>query len=124
MKRGLIRRGRSASKLGSNSGFTLIELLTVMTIIVVLTSLVITGVSYAQQKAGRSKADAQIHGLAVGLESYKIDNGDYPRGLPNSKTNDADNINPKDRKFWDPSSYKNASLVLYAALSGDSLLTG
>ncbi len=61
------------------NGFTLLELLTVMAIIITLAGIILAGVGFAQQKAARERATAEIAGLSTALESYKIDNGDYPR---------------------------------------------
>jgi len=107
----------------NQDGFTLIELLTVMTIIGVLAALVIAGASAASKMGARKRAEAEIQGLSAALESYKVDNGDYPRSLPNGATNDSDQIDPKVDTNPDVSGdrYTKASLVLYAALSGDDL---
>lgn len=60
------------------SGFTLIELLTVIAIIAILASLVLASAGYVQDKGARSRSEAEIAALSAALESYKIDNGDYP----------------------------------------------
>jgi len=60
-------------------GFTLIELLVVITVIAILAALVLQTAGYVQKKAARSRAEAEIAALAAALESYKSDNGDYPR---------------------------------------------
>ena len=61
------------------AAFTLLELLTVMAIIITLAGIVLAGVGYAQQKAARDRATAEIAALGAALESYKADNGEYPR---------------------------------------------
>jgi prepilin-type N-terminal cleavage/methylation domain-containing protein len=60
-------------------GFTLIELLVVITVIAILAGLVLQGAGYAQKKAARSRAEAEIAALSAALENYKSDNGDYPK---------------------------------------------
>ena len=70
------RRTPSASQ----SAFTLIELITVVAIIAILSSLTLATFGYVQEKAGRSRAEAEIAALSAALESYKADNGNYPAG--------------------------------------------
>jgi len=60
------------------SAFTLIELLVVITIIAILAALVLQIAGFAQKKAARSRAEAEIAALSSALESYKADMGDYP----------------------------------------------
>ena len=60
-------------------GFTLIELLVVIAVIGILAGLVLQTAGYAQKKAARSRAEAEIAALSAALENYKSDNGDYPK---------------------------------------------
>src|SRR5439155_19491293 len=60
--------------------FTIIELLVVITIIIILGSLILSTVGYVQKKGARSRAEAEIAAMSAALESYKADNGIYPRG--------------------------------------------
>lgn len=60
------------------SAFTLVELLVVITIIGILAGLVLQIAGFAQKKAARSRAEAEIAALSAALESYKADMGDYP----------------------------------------------
>lgn len=71
--------------LRGRNGFTLLELLTVMAIIVTLAGIILAGVGFAQQKAARERATAEVHALSTAIESYKIDNGDYPRNDDTNK---------------------------------------
>lgn len=59
-------------------GFTLIELMTVIVIIVILMSVAVGGISFIKDRQNRSLALVQIHLLAKGIESYKLDVGNYP----------------------------------------------
>lgn len=104
-------------------GFTLVELLVVIVIITILAGLTISTIGYAQQKAARDRTKAEISALEVALESYKIDNGDYPRSLKDTSTvYDSDNLSPINHQNATIADgrYKKASLVLYEALSSDT----
>ena len=61
------------------NGFTLIEMLVVIVIIMILAGIVIGAAKYAQTKAATSRAQAEIAAMETALESYKSDNGAYPR---------------------------------------------
>ena len=98
-------------------GFTLVELLAVMAVIAMLAGMVLAASQYVMENARRRRAEAEIGWLAAGLESYKADNGDYPRGLASTGGSEADSLDP--RAVKNPAGYKAASLVLYTALSGD-----
>jgi len=64
----------------NTNAFTLIELLVVIGIIAILASLVLATSGFVQDKAARSRAEAEIAALSAALESYKVDNGEYPEG--------------------------------------------
>jgi type II secretory pathway pseudopilin PulG len=95
----------------ATAAFTLIELLVVISIIIVLAGLVLATSAYVAMKGRRSRAEAEIAAMSVALESYKVDNGIYPR------TSETDSLNPTSPN---PTSYQAASLKLYEFLSGDS----
>ena len=97
-------------------GFTLIELLVVITIIMVLAGLTLSLFSYANVKAASDRARAEVSALSLALESYKIDNGDYPRDTA-GKT---DGLDASQNTDATSAAYQAASLVLYKALSGDT----
>src|SRR6266704_464370 len=59
--------------------FTVIELLVVIAIIIILASLILSTVGYVQKKGARSRAETEIAAMSAALESYKADNGIYPR---------------------------------------------
>ncbi len=97
----------------ANHAFTLIELLIVMAIIIVLAGLILATSSYVQEKGKRSRAEAEIAAISAALESYKADNGTYPR---DSTTDDFDS-----KVAGDPSTSTNyfaPSLFLYNQMAG------
>src|SRR5207302_7614232 len=93
--------------------FTIIELLVVITIIIILGSLILSTVGYVQKKGARSGAEAEIAAMSAALESYKADNGIYPRDA--TKT---DTLDPSASINF--TNYSAASLYLYEQLSGDT----
>ncbi|PYK11075.1 MAG: hypothetical protein DME61_01665, partial [Verrucomicrobia bacterium] len=66
---------------------------------------------YARKKGARARAETEIAAMSAALESYKADNGIYPRN------NVTDNLNAQ--TSGDPSSFQTASQYLYGELSGD-----
>lgn len=80
-----------------------------MTIILVLAGLILATSGYVQNKAARSRAEAEIAALSAALENYRADNGIYPR---DARTDALKSRNPE------PSAYAPASLHLYDQLSG------
>ena len=112
---------RLANRLGAchkrryKAGFTLIELLIVIAVIVVLTGLILTTIGYVQKKGARARAETEIAAMSAACESYKADNGIYPRDTTNNTT---DTLNA--RTNLDPSAavYSAASLFLYEQLAG------
>ena len=106
---------RSAAKpgtstFGAGGAFTLIELLVVIAIIIVLTGLILSTVGYVQKKGARSRAETEIAAMSAACESYKADNGVYPRN------SDTDSLNAQ--ASGDPTTYQAASLYLYNSLFG------
>jgi hypothetical protein len=95
-----------------------------MAVIAILAGIILSVNGLVQSKAARAKADAEIRTIATGLEKYKADFGSYPQSpetqtSPSSYTGATNRLDP--RLHGDPNSsfYKDASLVLYRALSGD-----
>jgi type II secretory pathway pseudopilin PulG len=110
------------SSFAATSGFTILELLIVIAIIITLAGLVLATVGYVQKKGARSRAEAEIAAISAALESYKADNGIYPRGNaadPTTGTAPFDTDNENARTDGNPSNYANASLFLYKVLTGD-----
>ena len=110
------------------SGFTLIELLAVVVIILILAGIVLGLVKFANEKAARAKAEGEISAISAALESYKTDNGTYPKEVPPVGSTDANFVGATDKlnaqvndlaNSSDTTLYNNASAVLYQAISGD-----
>src|SRR5205814_9383407 len=99
-----------------NSAFTIIELLVVIIIILILAGLVLSISSYVQNKGARARAETEIAAMSAALESYKADNGIYPRDNPGNQY--TDNLNARADFDATQSKYKNASLYLYEQLAG------
>jgi prepilin-type N-terminal cleavage/methylation domain-containing protein len=109
---------RSRSSLSARGAFTLIELIVVVTVIVILTGLVLSTVGYVQKKAARSRAETEIAAMSAALESYKTDNGVYPRD--NTTNQYTDTLNAQQNFDATQPIYQHASFYLYTQLSGDS----
>ncbi len=109
-----------------NAAFTLIELIVVTTVIIILTGLVLSAVGYVQKKGARARAETEIAALSAACESYKADNGIYPRDTTNNTTDNLAALTshtPPDPlpTSYDPgnSTYSAASFYLYGQLSGN-----
>lgn len=59
-------------------GFTLIELLIVVAIIAILAAIAVPNFLQAQIRAKVAKVEADFASMAVAMESYRVDNDDYP----------------------------------------------
>jgi len=104
----------------TTTAFSLVELLVVISIIIVLAGLILSTMGYVRKKGARARAETDIAAISAACESYKADNGIYPRDPTANTATDALNA----RTMFDPVTtdaplYKAASLVLYRALSGD-----
>ena len=118
-RRGIAKAGHSAFCV--SDAFTLIELIVVLAIIVVLAGLVLSTVGYVKKKGARSRAETEIAAMSAACESYKADNGIYPRGnadLSNTTPYDTDNLNARTNGDPGTTAYHHASLYLYIRLSG------
>ena len=111
----------------TTAAFSLVELLVVIAIIIILAGLILSTMGYVRKKAARARADTEIAAMSAACESYKADNGIYPRD-PTANTA-TDKLNAKTDgdptlSATNPSgaTYPPASLVLYRALSGDTNL--
>ena len=109
---------RSRSSLSARGAFTLIELIVVVIVIVILTGLVLSTVGYVQKKAARSRAETEIAAISAACESYKADNGVYPRD--NTTNQYTDTLDGRQNLDATQPVYQHASFYLYTQLSGDS----
>jgi type II secretory pathway pseudopilin PulG len=117
----------------TTAAFTVLELLVVITIIVILAGLILATAGYVEKKGARSRAESEIAAISAGLESYKADNGIYPRGksvsTPHSGTpsysvaaTGTDDLNARTNTDATQKIYQDASRYLYEQLSGDANL--
>lgn len=97
----------------ASHAFTIVELLIAIAIIIILAGLVLGTSGYVQKKGARSRAEAEVAAMSAACESYKADNGIYPRDATNNTT---DNLDA--RNSGNPAAYDSASLFLYDSLSG------
>lgn len=104
-----------------HAAFTLIELLTVIAIILVLAGLLLHVAGGANTKASLARAQTEIQAMSTALESYKADNGSYPR---ETGTTDLLNAQGSGGTPPDVSTYKTAGQFLYRTLSGYGTVTG
>jgi len=110
------------SSFGGRPAFTILELLVVIAIIIALAGLVLATVGYVQKKGARSRAEAEIAAISAALESYKADNGIYPRGNaadPTTGTAPFNTDSENARADGNPANYVSASLFLCKVLTGD-----
>ena len=61
-----------------SAAFTLIELMTVITIILILAGLVVSGAGFVNDRQANEKARVQIALISKALEEYTLDVGSYP----------------------------------------------
>ncbi|MCS6191610.1 MULTISPECIES: type II secretion system major pseudopilin GspG [Shewanella] len=69
-------------------GFTLIELLIVIVIIGLLASLVAPAMFSKVSSSQRKTAEAQMQMFQTALDTYRLDNGDYPDSLAELRKSD------------------------------------
>ena len=116
--RGVRRVERLTDRFGAwhkrryNAAFTLIELIVVTAVIIILTGLVLSTVGYVQKKGARARAEIEIAAMSAACESYKADNGVYPRDATTTDTLDA-------KATINMANYQAASQYLYGQLAGD-----
>ncbi len=101
-----------------------------MAIIIVLAGLVLSISGYVQNKGARSRAEAEIAAMSAAIESYKADNGIYPRGQSMTApatgkptytvaTKGTDDLDAQLNGASNGKLYQDASRYLYEQLSGD-----
>jgi prepilin-type N-terminal cleavage/methylation domain-containing protein len=64
-------------------GFTLIELLIVVAIIAILAAIAVPNFLEAQTRAKVSRAKSDMRAITTAIESYRVDNNQYPHGTDN-----------------------------------------
>jgi prepilin-type N-terminal cleavage/methylation domain-containing protein len=107
--------------------FTLVEMLVVMAVIAILAGIILSVNGLVQSKAARTRAEAEIRAMSAGLERYKADNGSYPmspESSPNTMNGATNKLDPRVNGVPTDPLYKDASLTLYRALSGDMNVDG
>jgi type II secretory pathway pseudopilin PulG len=97
-----------------------------MGVIIILTGLVLSTVGYARKKGARARAETEIAAMSAACESYKADNGIYPRDTTTNTTDilaalTASPTPDPHPTSYDPSDsrYSAASFYLYGQLSGN-----
>jgi prepilin-type N-terminal cleavage/methylation domain-containing protein len=103
--------GIRISLFGASRAFTLIELIVVIAIIVVLAGLILSTMGYVQKKGARARAETEIAAMSAALESYKADNGIYPRDSQTDLLNSTNDGNP--------AHYSTACRYMYGEVTGD-----
>jgi prepilin-type N-terminal cleavage/methylation domain-containing protein len=113
--------------------FTLLEVLVVIAIISILAGLLLSTFGYMQKKGARARAETEIAAMSAALESYKADNGVYPRGQSTSvppsgtptytvATSGTDDLNARVNTDSTQKIFQDACRYLYEQLSGDANL--
>jgi general secretion pathway protein G len=100
------------SSLRARRAFTLIELIVVVAIILILAGLVLSTFDYAKKKGQRARAETEIAAMSAACESYKADNGIYPRDLTTTDSLDT-------TAAINLGNYQTASQYMYGQLAGD-----
>jgi type II secretory pathway pseudopilin PulG len=105
-------------------------MLTVIAVILVLSGLLLSVNSGVQTKAARARAEGEIAAMSAACENYKADNGAYPRdaavaAVPPAPASggETDALDPRPPSVA-TTAYAGASLVLYQALSGNTVAAG
>src|SRR5258708_5058010 len=73
---------RLRHKQAAARGFTLIEIMVTIGVIVLLAGILLPAIMSARSSARRTRMAQDLNTIAVGLEAYKQDFGDYPRLPP------------------------------------------
>ena len=91
-------------------------MLTVMAVLAVLAGLILSINGFAQRKAAVARAEGEIAALSAAIETYKIDNGNFPQ------SDDTDELDARVHEQpvgSDADRYRKACEDLYKDLSGD-----
>src|SRR5688500_15098992 len=79
------------SAIARRSAFTLVEMLVVIGIVVVLVALLVPAGAIAIATARNATMSLEISQLAMAIETYKKEKGDYPPSMGELDLNDVDN---------------------------------
>jgi len=71
----------SSPHTSTKSAFTLVEMLIVIVIIGILAAALIPRLTGIQARARDTVRDADLRAVATAIETYKIDNGNYPQPI-------------------------------------------
>ena len=72
---------RAPDKRLLNRGMTILEILTVVVIISVLVAIVLPNFIHSKDNANEASMESNAHTLRVMLETYKVDQNEYPEDL-------------------------------------------
>jgi len=111
----------------TSGGFTLVEMLVVIAIIISLAGMTIATARFTILRGQKARASGEIASMRAAIESYKADNGDYPRDTYTNKVNAKPPTPPAPSTLISTTSQTDcmlSSLTLYKALSGDLNATG
>jgi prepilin-type N-terminal cleavage/methylation domain-containing protein len=71
----------TAKNLKCRKGFTFVEIAVVLAVILVVASIVIGALRNGREQASRARCDTQLKGLALALETFRQEQGQYPATL-------------------------------------------
>ena len=74
------RRFAAQRRRAGSAAFTLIELLLVVTILGILAAIVVPRMVGRGEDAKKAAAQTQIAGFKTALNTYEVDNGEFPKG--------------------------------------------
>ncbi len=87
----------------TKQAFTLIELLIVVAIIAILAAIAVPNFLEAQTRSKVARVKADFRSIATAVETYRIDNNDYPEGTDNPANYPQEIVNffgPKARGYY------------------------
>ena len=95
-----VRYSRKTPEEMKKNAFTLIELLIVVAIIGILAAIAVPNFLNAQVRAKVSRAISDMKSLETALESYRLDQNDYPPCDLARVRGSGDNFHPNDIRFY------------------------
>jgi len=104
--------------INNQRAFTLIELLIVVAIIAILAAIAVPNFLEAQARSKVSRAKSDLRSIATALESYRIEQNDYPPMRESGFTGGPTSIQGSELKWWyvpnclsTPVSYLSSSAI-------------